>query len=89
MIRDFREKPLLKEHWINAGFFVMEKRIFDHWRGENLEREVFPNLPSGRHLVTYRHDGFFKSMDTYKDQQEIEAMFADGRLPWLRSGEAA
>ena len=30
VIRDFREKPVLKEHWINAGFFVMEKRIFDH-----------------------------------------------------------
>ena len=89
VIRDFREKPVLKDYWINAGFFVMEKRIFDHWRGENLEREVFPNRLAGRHLATYRHDGFFKSMDTYKDQQEIEAMFADGRLPWLRSAEAA
>lgn len=89
VIRDFREKPVLKDHWINAGFFVMEKRIFDHWRGENLEREVFPNLLPGRHLATYRHDGFFKSMDTYKDQQEIEAMFAEGRLPWLRPAAAA
>lgn len=84
-IRDFREKPVLREHWINAGFFVMDRRIFDHWQGENLEREVFPNLLPGRHLATFRHDGFFKSMDTYKDQQEIEAMFAEGNLPWLRS----
>lgn len=89
VIQDFREKPVLREHWINAGFFVMEKRIFDHWRGENLERDVFPNLLPGRHLATYRHDGFFKSMDTYKDQQEIEAMYAEGRLPWLRPAEAA
>jgi glucose-1-phosphate cytidylyltransferase len=84
-ITDFKEKPVLREHWINAGFFVMENRAFDHWRGENLEREVFPNLLPGRHLATYRHDGFFKSMDTYKDQQEIELMFADGSLPWLRN----
>ncbi len=89
VIQDFREKPVLREHWINAGFFVMEKRIFDHWLGENLERDVFPNLLPGRHLATYRHDGFFKSMDTYKDQQEIEAMYAEGRLPWLRPAEAA
>ena len=85
IIRDFREKPVLREHWINAGFFVMEKSIFDHWKGENLERDVFPNLLPGQHLATYQHDGFFKSMDTYKDQQEIEAMFAEGSLPWIRN----
>lgn len=85
IIRDFREKPVLREHWINAGFFVMDKRIFDHWKGDNLERDVFPGLLPGRHLATYRHDGFFKSMDTYKDQQEIEAMFAEGNLPWIRN----
>lgn len=85
IIHDFREKPTLREHWINAGFFVMDKRIFDHWDGENLERDVFPNLLPGRHLATYRHDGFFKSMDTYKDQQELEAMFAEGSLPWIRN----
>lgn len=88
-IRDFREKPVLREHWINAGFFVMERRIFDHWRGENLERDVFPNLLAGRHLAAYRHDGFFKSMDTYKDQQEIEAMYAEGRTPWTQAAAAA
>ncbi len=89
VIADFREKPVLREHWINAGFFVMDKRIFDHWKGENLERDVFPSLLPGRHLATYRHDGFFKSMDTYKDQQEIEAMFAEGSLPWMQTAAAA
>jgi glucose-1-phosphate cytidylyltransferase len=62
----------------------MEPNIFSHWRGENLEREVFPNLLSGRNLAAYQHDGFFKSMDTFKDQQEIEAMFGERTLPWLR-----
>jgi glucose-1-phosphate cytidylyltransferase len=67
----------------------MEKRIFEHWHGENLEREVFPNLLPGRHLAVYRHQGFFKSLDTYKDQQEIEVMFAEGNLPWVRKAVAA
>ncbi len=89
VISDFREKPILREHWINAGFFVMERRIFDHWNGSNLERDVFPSLLAGRHLAAYRHDGFFRSMDTYKDQQEIEAMFAEGRMPWMRTAAAA
>ena len=89
-IIEFKEKPVMRDHWINAGFFVMEPAIFDHWQGENLERDVFPALLPGRHLAAYKHDGFFKSMDTYKDQQEIEAMFTAGNLPWLRPvGQAA
>ncbi len=88
-ITEFREKPVLDEYWINAGFFVMSRQIFDHWEGENLEREVFPNLLAGRHLSSFRHRGFFKSMDTYKDQQELETMFASGELPWLAHEIAA
>ena len=68
----FREKPRLKSHWINAGFFVMDWSVFEHWEGGNLEREVFPKLLDKGLLQTYRHDGFFKSMDTQKDQQEME-----------------
>ena len=88
-ITSFREKPVLQEYWINAGFFVMSHRIFDHWEGDNLERDVFPKLLAGRHLSSFRHRGFFKSMDTYKDQQELEAMFASGELPWLTQAAAA
>lgn len=83
-IVQFREKPVLADYWINAGFFVMEPQIFQAWNGENLERDVFPALLPGGHMAAYQHDGFFKSMDTYKDQQEIEALFTDGALPWLR-----
>jgi len=77
-VSGFREKPRLTSHWINAGFFVMNKAIFDHWEGNNLEREVFPQLVKKRQLYTYRHDGFFKSMDTYKDQQELEELMSNG-----------
>lgn len=76
----FREKPRLNSHWINAGFFVMNKTIFDHWDGRNLEREVFPKLLEKGLLHTYRHDGFFKSMDTHKDQQEMEELLANSDL---------
>jgi glucose-1-phosphate cytidylyltransferase len=81
----FREKPILRKHWINAGFFVMDPRVFDTWQGENLEREVLPALQRDGLLFTYRHDGFFKSMDTHKDQQELEAIFEQGRMPWLEA----
>lgn len=75
-VTGFREKPRLVQHWINAGFFVMEPEVFQHWHGDNLEREVLPQLVKMGRLSTYCHDGFFKSMDTYKDQQELEDIFA-------------
>lgn len=81
-ITAFREKPILREHWINAGFFMMDPDVFDHWEGANLEREVFPNLLKKGLLYTYQHDGYFKSMDTYKDQQELEQMFVNGKIQW-------
>jgi glucose-1-phosphate cytidylyltransferase len=79
-VTGFREKPKLRQHWINAGFFVMNKAVFDRWDGNNLEREVFPRLVRDGMLYTYRHDGFFKSMDTYKDQQELEEVLNNGQL---------
>jgi glucose-1-phosphate cytidylyltransferase len=79
----FREKPVLRDYWINAGFFLMDTDVFDHWEGENLERDVMPGLQRERLLYTYRHNGFFKSMDTHKDQQELEQIYERGKLPWL------
>ena len=78
----FREKPTLREHWINAGFFVFDHDVFNHWEGNNLERDVFPSLLKKGLLYTYRHDGFFKSMDTHKDQQDIEQMYQERNIPW-------
>jgi glucose-1-phosphate cytidylyltransferase len=81
-INCFKEKPTLREHWINAGFFVFEHKVFKHWQGENLEKDVFPNLSENGLVYAYKHDGFFKSMDTYKDQQEIEDMYLARNIPW-------
>jgi glucose-1-phosphate cytidylyltransferase len=78
----FREKPVLREHWINAGFCVVDHAAFEHWEGENLEREVYPNMAGKGLVYSYRHDGFFKSMDSYKDQQEFERMVSIGDTPW-------
>jgi len=80
----FKEKPVLYEHWINAGFFVFDKTVFNDWEGDNLETEVLPELVKKNLLYAYRHDGFWKSMDTYKDQQEIEQMYRSGDIKWRR-----
>jgi glucose-1-phosphate cytidylyltransferase len=77
-----REKPVMEGHWINIGFMVFQKKVFEHWKGENLEREVLPHLVAANELYMYRHQGFFKSMDSYKDQQELEELVSGGRRPW-------
>lgn len=71
----FEEKPILAEYWVNGGFFVFDGRVFDHWQGHNLEREVLPELAKHGHLHLYRHRGFWRSMDTYKDQQELDKVW--------------
>lgn len=79
----FREKPRIKGTWINAGFMVFDKKVFDHWQGENLEKEVFLHLIEKDLAYTYCHDGFFKSADNYKDILEFEELLKDGSVPWL------
>jgi glucose-1-phosphate cytidylyltransferase len=84
-IERFREKPVLRDHWINGGFFVFDRRAFDLWQGEDLERDVLPALGAAGELYAYRHAGFWKSMDTYKDALDLTSLASDGRGPWTRS----
>ena len=85
----FREKPVLGDHWINGGFFVMEQRAFEHWAGEDLERDVLPALGAAGELYAYQHRGFWKSMDTYKDALDLTSLVVEGKGPWTRSGTPA
>ena len=86
-ILQLREKPLIREHWINAGFIVFDKRVFDHWEGTNMESHVFPALVRQELAYTYRHDGFFKSLDSYKDQLEFEEILERKQTPWAVTEE--
>jgi glucose-1-phosphate cytidylyltransferase len=79
----FEEKPIVRDYWINAGFFVFEKYVFEQSAGENLEQDMLPPLAANRLLYTYLHSGFWKSMDTSKDQQEFETILLKGSPPWM------
>lgn len=80
-ITEFKEKPRLHDHRINGGYFVFEPRAFDHFHGADLERDVLPELGDAGELYAYRHQGFWKSMDTYKDAQELTELAQQG-APW-------
>ena len=85
-VERFREKPKLPDHYINGGFFVFDRRCFDVWPdpGEDLERDVLPAFGAQGELYVYKHTGFWKSMDTYKDALELTSLCADGKPPWLQ-----
>ncbi len=81
-ITQLREKPVIHEHWINAGFIVFDKAVYEHWHGSNMEQHVFPHLVERNLLYSYQHDGFFKSLDSYKDQIEFSELTDNKPFPW-------
>jgi glucose-1-phosphate cytidylyltransferase len=81
-IVQFKEKPKL-EVWINGGFFVFQRKVFDYIGGDSvLEREPFEGLVKDRQLVAYPHKAFWASMDTYKDAEELNRRWNNGEAPW-------
>lgn len=82
IVTGFKEKPLLNDY-INGGFCVFNKSVFN-FLNENcvLEQEVFEQLSSERELAMYKHEGFWKCMDTYKDYLELNKMWEHGDSPW-------
>jgi len=69
--------------WINGGFFVFKKEIFDYIReGEELVHEPFCRLIDEQQLIGYRHYGFWACMDTFKEKKQFDDMYSSGNMPW-------
>ncbi|MBD3155541.1 MAG: NTP transferase domain-containing protein [Candidatus Aenigmarchaeota archaeon] len=80
-INSFREKPRL-DYWLNGGFFVFNKKIFDYLdKDKDLEREVLKKIAEEGELSAYKHNGFWKSMDTFKDVIQLNELWEDS-APW-------
>jgi glucose-1-phosphate cytidylyltransferase len=68
---------------INGGFFIFKKAIFDYMRAkEELVNEPFQRLIEKNQLVGYAYDGFWASMDTFKDKQHLDSLYSTGVAPW-------
>ena len=82
--RDFVEKPVMKNVWINAGFMAFSKRIFKYIKsdGDRLEVEVFGRLVKRNQIAVYKHNGFWMSMDTYKDNLKLNDLWNKGEAGW-------
>ena len=79
----FQEKPQMQEGWINGGYFVIEPAFFDLIEGDStlLEREPLGQAVKMGELMAYQHEGFWQCMDTKRDLELLESLWASG-APW-------
>lgn len=71
------------EIWINGGYFVFHKRIFDYMNeGEELVLAPFNRMIEAGELFAYKYQGFWRAMDTLRDKQLLEDMVDKGDIPW-------
>jgi len=84
-VLSFAEKPQMGE-WINAGFFVFNRKVFDYLEGDDciLEREPLERLAREGQLMAYKHDGFFYAMDTYRDYKFLNELWDKGQTRWKK-----
>ena len=75
IIEEFDEKPLDNDSWINGGFFVFDYRMTEFLDNDMLERSTLPRLSKHFHLRAFRHEGFWKAMDTLRDKSTLEMMW--------------
>jgi len=81
-VREFRTSDR-SDIWINGGYFLLRKEIFDYMRdGEELVQEPFQRLIESDLLMAYKHERFWRSMDTLRDRQMLEDMVEQGKMPW-------
>lgn len=83
-VADFREKAADDGAWINGGFFVVDPKALSLVEGDATRWEAEPSSELARlgRLAAYRHTGFWCAMDTLRDKNHLEGLWASGQAPW-------
>lgn len=83
-VKSFKEKPQLQEGWINGGYFVLEPEFFDLISDDAtfLEKEPLESVANMGELMAFCHKGFWQCMDTKRDKDYLESVFASESKPW-------
>lgn len=85
LVRSFREKPQIESGWINGGFFVFQRKVFDYLDEECvLEREPLERLAQDKQLAVYKHAGYWRCMDTYRDMEALHQEWLTGTPGWIQ-----
>ena len=83
-IKSFREKSKNDVGYINGGYMVLEPAIFDYIKGDSttFEREPLETIAEEGQLIAFKHNGFWQCMDTMRDREKLEGLWATGQAPW-------
>ena len=83
-VTEFHEKHRGESSWINGGFFVFEPKIFDYLQDDStvLEKTPLETLAKEQQLTSFKHNGFWYPMDTLRDKNHLEKLWASGKAPW-------
>jgi glucose-1-phosphate cytidylyltransferase len=83
-VTSFQEKPQGDGGWINGGFFVLSPKVLDYLVDDSTvwEREPMEQIASSGQMSAYFHTGFWQPMDTLRDKNHLEALWASGKAPW-------
>jgi glucose-1-phosphate cytidylyltransferase len=83
-VKSFMEKPKGDGAWINGGFFVCQPEVLNYISNDStiFERDPMENIASEGQMKAFKHEGFWKPMDTLRDKQELERLWEEGNAPW-------
>lgn len=83
-VRGFKEKARADQAWVNAGFMVLNRKIFDYLGdgSEMLEAGPLEAVAQDGQMTAYKHEGFWSPMDTLRDKQYLEGLWESGEAPW-------
>lgn len=83
-VSEFKEKPRGDGSLINAGYFVLNRNVFDYIDGDGTTWEQTPleNLSKDGQLMAFQHSGFWKPMDTLRDKQALDDLWSNSTAPW-------
>ena len=84
LVQSFYEKPKGDGSWINGGYFVCEPQIFDFIEGDDTiwEKKPMESLAAEGQMCAFKHQGFWRPMDTLKDKMDLNEMWNENNAPW-------
>jgi len=84
LAESFHEKPQIASGWINGGFFVFQKQVFNYLDEDCvLEKEPMERLAAEKQLAVYKHSGYWRCMDTYRDLEALNQDWTSGHPGWM------
>ena len=82
LVSYFKEKSKIDENWINGGFFVIEPDFFKFLKNDHtiLERRPLENIAKKKQLAAFRHEGFWRCVDTKRDKDKLNEIFSKKKI---------